>query len=167
MSDKKWSAMEEIRPSYYERKRDAGGRTLNCLETMGLVTFPFKGIAAFCVGNVVKYLWRFMEKGDPAENLRKARTYLKITRNLIEEDRLCYAEYTSPPGSPLSSTELRNLLLPEEKKRDEGYRKVMSWLALSLTNICFIRDTDTILYYLRHAEDYVLDLICLIEEERK
>lgn len=36
----------------------------------------------FCIGNAVKYLWRVDDKGDPIENLRKARFYIdrEITR---------------------------------------------------------------------------------------
>lgn len=29
----------------------------------------------FCVGNAIKYLWRYNDKGNPAEDLRKARWY--------------------------------------------------------------------------------------------
>lgn len=29
----------------------------------------------FCVGNVIKYLWRYNAKGTPLEDLRKARWY--------------------------------------------------------------------------------------------
>ena len=32
----------------------------------------------FCVGNAVKYLWRVDDKGDPIENLRKARQYIDL-----------------------------------------------------------------------------------------
>jgi len=30
----------------------------------------------FCLGNVVKYVWRVDQKGDPIENLKKARFYI-------------------------------------------------------------------------------------------
>lgn len=30
----------------------------------------------FCIGNVIKYLWRANEKGAPIEDLKKARWYL-------------------------------------------------------------------------------------------
>ena len=29
----------------------------------------------FCVGNAIKYLWRYQNKGNPIEDLRKARWY--------------------------------------------------------------------------------------------
>lgn len=31
----------------------------------------------FCAGNVIKYLWRYKDKGNPAEDLRKARWYAR------------------------------------------------------------------------------------------
>lgn len=31
---------------------------------------------SFCLGNAIKYIWRCHEKGDPVENLKKARWYL-------------------------------------------------------------------------------------------
>ncbi len=30
----------------------------------------------FCIGNAMKYLWRVDDKGDPIENLRKAKQYI-------------------------------------------------------------------------------------------
>lgn len=31
----------------------------------------------FCAGNVIKYLWRYKDKGTPVEDLRKARWYAR------------------------------------------------------------------------------------------
>lgn len=31
----------------------------------------------FCVGNVIKYLWRYKDKGNPIEDLKKARWYAR------------------------------------------------------------------------------------------
>jgi hypothetical protein len=31
---------------------------------------------SFCLGNALKYIWRCHEKGDPVENLEKARWYI-------------------------------------------------------------------------------------------
>lgn len=33
----------------------------------------------FCNGNVVKYLWRYKSKGQPIEDLKKARWYAQLT----------------------------------------------------------------------------------------
>lgn len=31
----------------------------------------------FCIGNAIKYLWRHADKGDPVENLKKAKWYIE------------------------------------------------------------------------------------------
>ena len=31
----------------------------------------------FCTGNVIKYLWRYKDKGNPTEDLKKARWYAR------------------------------------------------------------------------------------------
>lgn len=31
----------------------------------------------FCIGNAMKYLWRVDDKGDPIENLQKAKWYIQ------------------------------------------------------------------------------------------
>lgn len=43
-------------------------RTVECIE----VTSQFN----FCLGNVIKYVWRCDEKGNPIQDLKKARFYL-------------------------------------------------------------------------------------------
>lgn len=32
----------------------------------------------FCTGNVIKYLWRYRSKGQPIEDLKKARWYARL-----------------------------------------------------------------------------------------
>lgn len=45
----------------------------------------------FCVGNAIKYLWRYKAKGDPIEDLKKARWYthkaMKRQETVDLEDR--------------------------------------------------------------------------------
>lgn len=47
----------------------------------------------FCTGNVIKYLWRYQDKGAPLEDLRKARWYahraMKKQETIDLEDRHC------------------------------------------------------------------------------
>lgn len=47
----------------------------------------------FCVGNAIKYLWRYKDKGNPAEDLKKARWYAHRAMERQEavdlEDRHC------------------------------------------------------------------------------
>lgn len=47
----------------------------------------------FCVGNAIKYLWRYQAKGKPLEDLEKARWYarraMKDQETVDLEDRHC------------------------------------------------------------------------------
>lgn len=58
-------AEDPINPSHY-RKHASG---IECIEVTRHMNFN--------VGNAVKYLWRYMDKGDPIENLKKAQWYLE------------------------------------------------------------------------------------------
>ena len=55
---------DPINPSHY-RKHPSGVECIDITEHMN-----------FCVGNAIKYIWRYQDKGDPVENLRKAQWYL-------------------------------------------------------------------------------------------
>lgn len=57
-------AEDAINPSHY-RKHPSG---IECIEVTRHMNFN--------VGNAIKYLWRYMDKGDPIENLKKAQWYL-------------------------------------------------------------------------------------------
>lgn len=39
----------------------------------------------FCTGNVIKYLWRYQDKGTPLEDLRKARWYAHRASTMREQ----------------------------------------------------------------------------------
>lgn len=55
---------DPINPSHY-RRHPSG---IECIEVVRHMNFN--------VGNAIKYLWRYMDKGDPIENLKKAQWYL-------------------------------------------------------------------------------------------
>lgn len=40
---------------------------------------------SFNVGNAIKYLWRVNDKGDPIENLEKAKWYIEDEINRLKE----------------------------------------------------------------------------------
>lgn len=42
----------------------------------------------FCTGNVIKYLWRYQDKGTPLEDLRKARWYAHRASMMQEQVNL-------------------------------------------------------------------------------
>ena len=46
----------------------------------------------FCAGNVIKYLWRYKDKGNPPEDLKKARWY---TREAVTRHEHTYTTSTS------------------------------------------------------------------------
>lgn len=47
-----------------------------------------EGFAGFCRGNAIKYLWRAGLKGNPAEDVAKARWYVdRLHAQLSEADR--------------------------------------------------------------------------------
>lgn len=60
----------------------------------------------FCVGNAIKYLWRYKSKGKPLEDLQKARWYAQRASMLGEVvlhaagscDRILRALYESTTG---------------------------------------------------------------------
>ena len=58
-------AEDPINPSHY-RRHPSGVECIDITEHM-----------LFNPGNAVKYIWRYMDKGDPVENLRKAQWYLE------------------------------------------------------------------------------------------
>ncbi len=55
---------DPINPSHY--RRHASG--IECIEVTRHMNFN--------VGNAIKYIWRYQDKGDPIENLKKAQWYL-------------------------------------------------------------------------------------------
>ncbi len=57
-------AEDPINPSHY-RRHPSG---VECIEITRHLNFN--------VGNAIKYIWRYADKGDPIENLKKAQWYL-------------------------------------------------------------------------------------------
>lgn len=48
---------------------------MECIEAIDAATADKTGVAAFCVGNIIKYLWRYGAKNG-VEDAKKARWYL-------------------------------------------------------------------------------------------
>lgn len=55
---------DAINPSHY-RKHPSG---VECIEITRHMNFN--------TGNAIKYIWRYLDKGDPVENLKKAQWYI-------------------------------------------------------------------------------------------
>lgn len=76
--DKKENLQNDVQPSYYI---NTNGNT--CNDAIDIMTKDFKGIEAFCVGNIIKYIWRFKKKNGITD-LEKAKSYLNL---LIEYNK--------------------------------------------------------------------------------
>jgi hypothetical protein len=57
-------AEDRINPAHY-RRHPSG---IECIEVTRHMNFN--------TGNAIKYIWRYLDKGDPVENLKKAQWYL-------------------------------------------------------------------------------------------
>lgn len=66
-------------PNHYNQ----GG--VECIEALDAIGLGLD----FCVGNALKYLWRFKDKTDPVEDLKKARWY--ITHAIVKLENGEYA----------------------------------------------------------------------------
>lgn len=62
------------RPSYYKQGE------IECIDAIAAATVNLDGYAAFCTGNVIKYMWRWKEKGGK-EDLEKAKNYINMLIN--------------------------------------------------------------------------------------
>ena len=66
------------RPEHYTYGR------FECVDVIHELTQELAGIQAFCLGNTIKYLWRFQHKNG-VEDLEKARWYLdRLIKEFIE-----------------------------------------------------------------------------------
>ena len=58
--------------------------SIECIDAIKEATRDLKGEEAFCIGNAIKYLWRWKHKNG-LEDLRKAQWY--ISRVLASENK--------------------------------------------------------------------------------
>lgn len=65
-------------PAHYTQ----GG--IECIEAIKAATINKKGIEAVCVGNIIKYLWRYEGKNG-LEDVKKARFYLNYLIDELEK----------------------------------------------------------------------------------
>lgn len=60
---------DAINPSYYKQSK------IECIDAIESATVHKTGLEAFCVGNVIKYCWRYEVKNG-LEDVKKAQFYL-------------------------------------------------------------------------------------------
>ena len=65
-------------PSHYTKG------VIECIDAIDSATNGKSGIEAVCVANVIKYLWRYEEKGG-LESVRKAQWYLNKLISELED----------------------------------------------------------------------------------
>lgn len=65
-------------PAYYNKGN------IECIEAIGAATSDLSGIEAFCIGNAIKYVWRWRQKGS-LQDLDKAIWYIGYIKKLREK----------------------------------------------------------------------------------
>lgn len=58
---------------------------IECIDAIK-ASMSAEAFRGFLKGNVIKYAWRYMDKGKPAEDLKKAEWYLKKLIKEVESD---------------------------------------------------------------------------------
>jgi hypothetical protein len=59
---------------------------IECIDAIEAATIDKAGIEAVCVGNVIKYLWRYEAKGG-RQDVEKARWYLERLLDHMGDDK--------------------------------------------------------------------------------
>lgn len=72
---------DHINPSHYKQGK------VECIDALESATTGKNGIQAVCTANVIKYLWRYEEKGCPEQDIRKALWYLNKLLECVKEDK--------------------------------------------------------------------------------
>lgn len=68
---------DNINPDYYKK----GG--VECIDALEAATIGKTGIEAVYTANIIKYLWRYEDKGK-LEDVKKAQWYLNRLANFLE-----------------------------------------------------------------------------------
>ena len=61
--------MNKINPDHYKQGK------VECIEAIDSATHYLSGFEGYCVGNILKYIWRYKSKNG-IEDLKKARWYI-------------------------------------------------------------------------------------------
>ena len=70
-----------INPDHYQRDG------MECIDAIAAAVQNLSGFNAYCTGNIVKYAWRWDEKGGKAD-LERIRRYAQFMIEEIEEQEL-------------------------------------------------------------------------------
>lgn len=69
--------MDAVNPTHYK----AG--EIECITAIESATVNKKGIEAVCVGNIMRYIWRYEAKGG-LEDVKKAKWYIEKLIEVLE-----------------------------------------------------------------------------------
>lgn len=67
-----------IKPSYYKKGK------VECIDAIESATINKRGTEAFLVGNIIKYLWRYEDKGGITD-IEKAEWYMEKLLELLKQ----------------------------------------------------------------------------------
>lgn len=67
-------------PNHYNYK------SMECKEIIKVMTEGLEGYEAYCIGCAIKYLYRYIKKGKPIEDLEKAKTYIDMIIEKLESE---------------------------------------------------------------------------------
>lgn len=62
--------MDKINPDHYKKGK------VECIEAIDSATHYLSGFEGYCIGNILKYVWRYKSKNG-VEDLKKAKWYLE------------------------------------------------------------------------------------------
>ena len=84
---------DNINPSHYRQGK------IEAIDAIEAATVNKKGLDAVCTANILKYIWRFEEKGG-LEDLKKAQWYLcKMIQHNSSNEEFVHPDsvYAQPP----------------------------------------------------------------------
>ncbi len=77
-SDPAKGEVVEVPPDQVNHPPHYNKGAIECIDAIEAATAHLtNGYLAYCIGNVIKYVWRFSYKGQPKQDLEKAAWYLQ------------------------------------------------------------------------------------------
>mgnify|MGYP006217402719 FL=1 len=97
-------------PSHYTAGK------VECIDAIESATQGLCGVTSVCVGQVIKYVWRYSRKGTPEKDLAKADFYLQKLRGIIaeQETKQVPEPVVQPEPKPVAEKDLISELSNEE-----------------------------------------------------
>ena len=96
---------DSINPSYYN------SRELQCIDAIKAATVNKPSFEAVCVANIIKYLWRYEDKGG-VEDIDKAAWYLQRLRKEVIDKSWQFQFVTDENGGIVLQSPWHTLMIP-------------------------------------------------------